>query len=92
MSSQPYTLAQFVAATRRSLKEQPGPAGVEEVRQHLNKIIWATRPPLAAIASIMTPKPMSMCWCMGASRRAVACPTITGPVGSSMASTRTIPL
>jgi hypothetical protein len=32
-------LAQFVAATRRSLKEQPGPAGVEEVRQHLEQLL-----------------------------------------------------
>lgn len=39
MSSQPYTLEQCIAATRRSLKEQPGPAGVEEVRQHLEQLL-----------------------------------------------------
>jgi hypothetical protein len=39
VSPQLYTLEQFVAETRRSLEEKPGPAGVEEVRQHLEQLL-----------------------------------------------------
>lgn len=39
MSPQPYTLEQFVADTRRSLKARSGPAGVEEVRLHLEQLL-----------------------------------------------------
>jgi len=39
MSSQPYTLEQFVADNRRSLQEKGIPAGVEEVRQHLEQLL-----------------------------------------------------
>ncbi len=36
---QAYSLEQFVADTRRSLKDKPGPEGVEEVRQHLEQLL-----------------------------------------------------
>jgi hypothetical protein len=36
---QAYSLEQFVADTRRSLKTKPGPEGVEEVRQHLEQLL-----------------------------------------------------
>jgi len=36
---QAYSLEQFVADTRRSLKAKPGPEGVEEVRQHLEQLL-----------------------------------------------------
>ena len=39
MSPQPYALEQFVADTRRSLTENPGQGGVEEVRQHLEQLL-----------------------------------------------------
>jgi hypothetical protein len=34
-----YTLEDFVADTRRSLRSKPGPEGVEEVRQHLEQLL-----------------------------------------------------
>jgi hypothetical protein len=34
-----YSLEDFVADTRRSLKSKPGPEGVEEVRQHLEQLL-----------------------------------------------------
>jgi hypothetical protein len=34
-----YSLEDFVADTRRSLKSNPGPDGVEEVRQHLEQLL-----------------------------------------------------
>ena len=34
-----YSLQQFVADTRQSLKNKPGPEGVEEVRQHLEQLL-----------------------------------------------------
>src|SRR5918999_3478594 len=36
---QAYSLEQFVADTRPSLKDKPGPEGVEEVRQHLELLL-----------------------------------------------------
>lgn len=39
MSSASYTLEQFVADTRRSLKNKPGSEGVEEVRHHLEQLL-----------------------------------------------------
>ena len=34
-----YSLEDFVADTRHSLKSKPGPEGVEEVRQHLEQLL-----------------------------------------------------
>jgi predicted metal-dependent enzyme (double-stranded beta helix superfamily) len=39
MSPRVYSLKRFVADTRRSLKQKGVPAGVEEVRQHLERLL-----------------------------------------------------
>ena len=92
-----YSLEDFVADTRHSLKSKPGPEGVEEVRQHLEQLLRnpnpAARPsrrftPFGTHRIHHDPETDVYVLVHGREKAGGASPHDHGPAGWSMASIR----